>query len=110
MDLHKGYATRFRAVWLDSDAVLTQVALADIPNPALRHLKLTNTNEQKPVTSSRDTQEVPYDQGCEMLRIFHTYQAKTSLLQGGSGSAILSVSVLTDEDFYCRLHVLPAAV
>lgn len=60
---------------------LRWIFIRDIPNPALRHLKLTNTNEQKPVTSSRDTQEVPYDQGCEMLRIFHTYQAKTSLLQ-----------------------------
>lgn len=65
-----------------------------------------NTNEQKPVTSSRDTQEVPYEQGCEMLRIFASYQAKTSLLQGearlpdqsqsprGSRLIILSLFVL----------------
>lgn len=60
---------------------LRWIYIRDIPNPALRHLKLTNTSEMKPVTSSRDTQEVPYEQGCEMLRIFMTYPSKTTLLQ-----------------------------
>jgi hypothetical protein len=74
-------------VWAQGDKwkgvmKLRWIYIKDIPNPALRHLKLTNTNEQKPVTSSRDTQEVPYDQGCEMLRIFCAHQSKTSLLQG----------------------------
>lgn len=32
-------------------------------------------------TSSRDTQEVPYEAGCEVLRILSTYLARTSLLQ-----------------------------
>lgn len=32
-------------------------------------------------TSSRDTQEVPYDAGCEVLRILSSYQSRTSLLQ-----------------------------
>ncbi|KAK9896536.1 YTH-domain-containing protein [Cystobasidium minutum MCA 4210] len=76
-------------VWAQGDKwkgvmKLRWIYIKDIPNPALRHLKLTNTNEQKPVTSSRDTQEVPYEQGCEMLRIFVSYQSKTSLLQGKS--------------------------
>lgn len=76
-------------VWAQGDKwkgvmSLRWIYIKDIPNPALRHLKLMNTNEQKPVTSSRDTQEVPYEQGCEMLRIFSTYQSKTSLLQGNS--------------------------
>ncbi|KAG6870381.1 hypothetical protein C0993_004680, partial [Termitomyces sp. T159_Od127] len=37
--------------------------------------------ERKPVTNSRDTQELLPDAGQEMLRIFHTHPARTSLLQ-----------------------------
>lgn len=78
------------SVWSQGDKwkgvmKLRWIYIKDIPNPALRHLKLVNTNEQKPVTSSRDTQEVPYEQGCEMLHIFGTHQSKTSLLQGKFG-------------------------
>ncbi|KAG6870385.1 hypothetical protein C0993_004677, partial [Termitomyces sp. T159_Od127] len=40
-----------------------------------------NTQERKPVTNSRDTQELLPDAGQEMLRIFHTHPARTSLLQ-----------------------------
>lgn len=91
-------------VWAQGDKwkgvmKLRWIYIKDIPNPALRHLKLTNTNEQKPVTSSRDTQEVPYEQGCEMLRIFVNYQSKTSLLQGklsDSRSYLLAIAKLTD--------------
>ncbi|KIL69964.1 hypothetical protein M378DRAFT_157214 [Amanita muscaria Koide BX008] len=53
----------------------------DIPNVNLRHIRLNNTQERKPVTHSRDTQELLPDAGQEMLRIFHTHPAKTSLLQ-----------------------------
>ena len=41
----------------------------------------SNTQERKPVTNSRDTQELPPDAGQDMLRIFHTHPARTSLLQ-----------------------------
>lgn len=41
----------------------------------------SNTQERKPVTNSRDTQELLPDAGQEMLRIFHTHPARTSLLQ-----------------------------
>lgn len=53
----------------------------------------SNTAERKPVTNSRDTQELMPDAGQEMLRIFHTHPARTSLLQ--------------DFAFYevCLLHV-----
>lgn len=53
----------------------------------------SNTAERKPVTNSRDTQELMPDAGQEMLRIFHTHPARTSLLQ--------------DFAFYevCPLHV-----
>jgi hypothetical protein len=47
----------------------------------LRHIRLNNTQERKPVTNSRDTQELLPEAGQEMLRIFHTHPARTSLLQ-----------------------------
>ncbi|KAL5979355.1 YTH domain-containing protein [Asimina triloba] len=53
--------------------------IKDIPNPQFRHVILEN-NENKPVTNSRDTQEVKFPQGSEMLNIFKSYTAKTSIL------------------------------
>lgn len=41
----------------------------------------SNTQERKPVTNSRDTQELLPDAGQEMLRIFHSHPSRTSLLQ-----------------------------
>jgi len=57
------------------------IFVRDIPNANLRHIRLHNTQERKPVTNSRDTQELPPDAGQEMLRIFHSHPARTSLLQ-----------------------------
>ncbi|KAL0946572.1 hypothetical protein HGRIS_012775 [Hohenbuehelia grisea] len=74
------------------------IFVRDIPNVNLRHIKLkyaryhhthahlsnpseSNTQERKPVTNSRDTQELLPEAGQEMLRIFHTHPARTSLLQ-----------------------------
>ena len=75
------------------------IFVRDIPNASLRHIRLkyvllrcvyliayakgirSNTQERKPVTNSRDTQELLPDAGQEMLRIFHTHPARTSLLQ-----------------------------
>jgi hypothetical protein len=57
------------------------IFVRDIPNANLRHIKLNNTQERKPVTNSRDTQELLPDAGQEMLRIFHIHPARTSLLQ-----------------------------
>lgn len=50
---------------------------------AFRHIRLVNTPEQKPMTNSRDTQELHHEGGCEVLQIFLDYQnkSKTSLLQ-----------------------------
>ncbi|KAJ6899989.1 hypothetical protein NC652_026205 [Populus alba x Populus x berolinensis] len=53
--------------------------IKDIPNPQLRHIILEN-NENKPVTNSRDTQEVKFPQGIEILNIFKKYVSKTSIL------------------------------
>ncbi|CAH8355277.1 unnamed protein product [Eruca vesicaria subsp. sativa] len=53
--------------------------IKDVPNPQLRHIIL-EYNENKPVTNSRDTQEVRLPQGNEVLDIFKNYAAKTSIL------------------------------
>ncbi|KAF9647614.1 YTH-domain-containing protein [Thelephora ganbajun] len=57
------------------------IFVRDIPNTNLRHIRLNNTQERKPVTNSRDTQELLPEAGQEMLRIFHIHPARTSLLQ-----------------------------
>ncbi|XP_077245403.1 YTH domain-containing protein ECT4-like [Tasmannia lanceolata] len=51
----------------------------DVPNNLLKHITLEN-NDNKPVTNSRDTQEVKFDQGLEMLKIFKEHTSKTSIL------------------------------
>ncbi|XP_039020701.1 YTH domain-containing protein ECT2-like [Hibiscus syriacus] len=51
----------------------------DAPNSHFRRIILEN-NENKPVTNSRDTQEIMYKQGMEMLKIFKNHVMKTSLL------------------------------
>ncbi|PIA60898.1 hypothetical protein AQUCO_00300427v1 [Aquilegia coerulea] len=53
--------------------------IKDVPNTNFRHIILEN-NENKPVTNSRDTQEIKYRQGTEMLKIFKNHTLKTSIL------------------------------
>ncbi|CAM8935217.1 unnamed protein product [Rhodiola kirilowii] len=53
--------------------------LKDIPHSKLRHIILKE-NDNRPVTCTRDTQEINLCQGIEMLKIFKNYSAKTSLL------------------------------
>jgi hypothetical protein len=54
------------------------IYVKDVPNSQLRHIRLEN-NEGKPVTNSRDTQEVPPEKGCQVLRIIHQYRHTTSI-------------------------------
>lgn len=54
------------------------IYVKDVPNVQLRHIKLEN-NENKPVTNSRDTQEVPHAKGLQVLRIMHCYCHSTSI-------------------------------
>lgn len=54
------------------------IYVKDVPNSQLRHIKLEN-NENKPVTNSRDTQEVPSEKGKQVLRILHQYRHTTSI-------------------------------
>lgn len=50
----------------------------DVPNSAFKHIALGN-KENKSVTRSRDTQEVPYDGGMQMVQIIHSYPSSTSI-------------------------------
>ncbi|CAO1400582.1 unnamed protein product [Diamesa serratosioi] len=54
------------------------IYVKDVPNQQLRHIRL-ECNENKPVTNSRDTQEVPNDQGIQILKIVHSYKHTTSI-------------------------------
>ncbi|XP_074579873.1 YTH domain-containing protein ECT4-like isoform X2 [Curcuma longa] len=51
----------------------------DVPNNMFRHIILEN-NDNKPVTNSRDTQEVKLEQGLEMLNIFKKHEYEVSIL------------------------------
>ncbi|KQJ81537.1 uncharacterized protein LOC100846773 isoform X2 [Brachypodium distachyon] len=51
----------------------------DIPNRLFKHITLEN-NDNRPVTFSRDTQEIHLPQGLELLKIFKAYRHVTSIL------------------------------
>ncbi|KAK8559706.1 hypothetical protein V6N13_016444 [Hibiscus sabdariffa] len=51
----------------------------DVPNNSLKHITLEN-NENKPVTNSRDTQEIKLEQGLKLLKIFKENSSKTCIL------------------------------
>ncbi|XP_054993864.1 YTH domain-containing family protein 1 isoform X2 [Sorex araneus] len=54
------------------------IFVKDVPNTQLRHIRLEN-NDNKPVTNSRDTQEVPLEQARQVLRIIAAYKHTTSI-------------------------------
>ena len=51
----------------------------DVPNSALRHIRLVQ-GDKKPVTNSRDAQEVEPSQGMLVLNVFREFRAATTLL------------------------------
>ncbi|KAM7480823.1 hypothetical protein LguiB_005406 [Lonicera macranthoides] len=53
--------------------------IKDVPNSRFRHILLEN-NDNKPVTHSRDSQEVKLEEGIEMLKIFKEHEADTSIV------------------------------
>jgi hypothetical protein len=55
------------------------IYVKDVPNRVFRHITLPN-NENKPVTNSRDTQEIPFSQAKDVLKLFKEYSSKTSIL------------------------------
>jgi hypothetical protein len=54
--------------------------LSIVNSKVLIFVFLNSNNENKPVTNSRDTQEVPLGPGKEMLKIFNNFQHTTCLL------------------------------
>ncbi|KAJ8766338.1 hypothetical protein K2173_022397 [Erythroxylum novogranatense] len=78
VDFHKDMDFWQQDKWSGSFPVKWHI-IKDVPNTSFRHIILEN-NENKPVTNSRDTQEIMYRQGLEMLKIFKNYPLKTSLL------------------------------
>lgn len=78
VDFHKDMDFWQQDKWNGSFPVKWHI-VKDVPNPNFRHIILDN-NDNKPVTNSRDTQEIRYKKGIEMLKIFKGYSSKTSLL------------------------------
>ncbi|AWP10383.1 putative YTH domain family protein 1 [Scophthalmus maximus] len=60
---------KFDVVWL---------FVKDVPNSQLRHIRLEN-NDNKPVTNSRDTQEVPLEKAKQVLKIIAQFKHSTSI-------------------------------
>ncbi|XP_069892875.1 YTH domain-containing family protein 1 isoform X4 [Dipodomys merriami] len=54
------------------------IFVKDVPNSQLRHIRLEN-NDNKPVTNSRDTQEVPLEKAKQVLKIIASYRHTTSI-------------------------------
>ena len=55
------------------------IFVKDVPNTKLKHVIMPN-NENKPVTNSRDTQEILYEQALLVLDVFNKCELKTSIL------------------------------
>jgi len=73
---------RSSSVWLQDkwkgQFEVKWIYVKDVPNSQLRHIRLEN-NENKPVTNSRDTQEILGDKGKQVLKIIHQYKHSTSI-------------------------------
>eukprot|EP01022_Parablepharisma_sp_SALTPOND_P006161 TRINITY_DN124_c2_g1_i1.p6 TRINITY_DN124_c2_g1~~TRINITY_DN124_c2_g1_i1.p6 ORF type:complete len:195 (+),score=25.18 TRINITY_DN124_c2_g1_i1:3312-3896(+) len=68
-DLKGKWMGKFRVEW---------IFIKDIKNKEFR--TITVPSENKPVTNLRDAQEVPFEQGMKMLRIFKEHKYESSLL------------------------------
>ena len=79
------------------------IFVKDIPNPQLRHIRVWN-NENKPVTNSRDTQELPLDAGLQMLRIFADYPPTKSVILTNIATAEMKEEATTSEDRHTSLQ------
>ncbi|XP_052868609.1 YTH domain-containing family protein isoform X2 [Anopheles cruzii] len=54
------------------------IYVKDVPNSHLRHIRLEN-NENKSMTNSRDTQEVPNAKGIQALQVIHSFEHQSSI-------------------------------
>ncbi|KAF3453955.1 hypothetical protein FNV43_RR04397 [Rhamnella rubrinervis] len=97
--------------------------IKDIPNMQLRHIIL-ESNDNRPVTFSRDTQEIGLKQGLEMLNILKSYTEKMSLLDDfnfyenrekllhakrGGKPATLKMEIYNNDDFSKHVKAESAA-
>lgn len=78
VDFHKSVEYWQQDKWNGSFPVKWHI-VKDVPNSLLKHITLEN-NDNKPVTNSRDTQEVKFEQGLQMLKIFKDHASKTCIL------------------------------
>lgn len=78
VDFHKNVEHWQQDKWYGSFPVKWHI-VKDVPNSLLKHIILEN-NENKPVTNSRDTQEVKLEQGLQILRIFKEHSSRTCIL------------------------------
>ncbi|CAK9441812.1 uncharacterized protein LODBEIA_P56800 [Lodderomyces beijingensis] len=72
--------TRSSGVWSEQGKwrgvfAVEWMMVADVPNRCLQHLKVAG-NEDRPVTCSRDTQEIPFETGVAMLKIVSSRQGQ----------------------------------
>jgi hypothetical protein len=100
--------TTSSSVWTQTDKWkgrmdVRWIFVKDIPNSQLRHIRVWN-NENKPVTNSRDTQELPSDAGVAMLRIFSDYPSKSSVILTNLVSAEMKTEVAKEENRQATLH------
>ncbi|CAO2192530.1 unnamed protein product [Urochloa humidicola] len=77
VDFHKDMDFWCQDKWTGCFPVRWHI-VKDIPNYSLQHITLQN-NENKPVTHSRDTQEIPYIPGMSVLKIFKDIKVKDCL-------------------------------
>ncbi|KAF0909660.1 hypothetical protein E2562_000021 [Oryza meyeriana var. granulata] len=78
VDFHKDMGFWQQDKWSGSFPVKWHL-VKDVPNSTFRHIILEN-NENKPVTNSRDTQEIPFKSGINMLKLFKDGPLTTSIL------------------------------
>jgi hypothetical protein len=94
--------TTSSSVWTQTDKWkgrmdVRWIFVKDIPNSHLRHIRVWN-NENKPVTNSRDTQELPPEAGLAMLRIFWEFPPKTSVILSNLATAEIKETANDRED------------
>lgn len=77
VDFHKDMDFWCQDKWSGSFPVRWHI-IKDVPNYTLQHILLQN-NENKPVTHSRDTQEIPYIPGISMLKILKDIKVRECL-------------------------------
>jgi hypothetical protein len=102
--------TTSSSVWTQTDKWkgrmdVRWIFVKDIPNSQLRHIRVYN-NENKPVTNSRDTQELPPDAGMAMLRIFLEYPFKTSVILSNLVNAEMKEDQRVEESRHNSLQSL----